>query len=225
MDDFDAVHHTLANLPADEGLSPAYLTAQTGETQIVLDAINSQLSARVMRSYGAFVHGMAQVQQLESDLVLTAILCRSARRHLGRVQGSLVHGGIRLLSTLRRRRVLESLVATLKTLSALSDGINMVDRLLKPPSGITALPAAAKLLLQCEAWAAKLDGFHIVRTVQPRLRKAGERLNATMFKALQAVCVCFDSEQYGAALAAAIVLGKVRVLKRWLNCSPSVALI
>ena len=73
--------------------------------QAVLDAINSQLSARVMRSYGAFVHGMAQVQQLESDLVLTAILCRSARRHLGKVQGGFVHGGLRLLNRLRRRRV------------------------------------------------------------------------------------------------------------------------
>ena len=48
---------------------------------MVLDAINLQLSARVMRSYGAFVHGMAQVQQLKSDLVTTAILCRQAREH------------------------------------------------------------------------------------------------------------------------------------------------
>ena len=80
FDEFDAIAHTLSSLPDDEGFSTVYLSAQMAQTQVVLDAINSQLSARVMRSYGAFVHGMAQVQRLESDLVLTAILCRSARR-------------------------------------------------------------------------------------------------------------------------------------------------
>ena len=117
LESFDAVRHMLQNLPDDsEGLSYSFLSSQTAQTQVVLDAINSQLSARVMRSYGAFVHGMAQVQQLESDLVLTAILCRSARRHLGRVQGGMVHGGLRLLSRLRRRRVLEELGTTLRSL-------------------------------------------------------------------------------------------------------------
>ena len=106
LDEFDAVRHTLMNLPGDNELSVHYLAAQTAQTQVVLDAINSQLSARVMRSYGAFVHGMAQVQQLESDLVLTAILCRSARRHLAHVQNSLVHGGLCLLSKLRRYRAI-----------------------------------------------------------------------------------------------------------------------
>ena len=94
LEQFDSVHHTLANLP-DDGLDAGYLAAQTAQTQVVLDAINSQLSARVMRSYGAFVHGMAQVQQLESDMVHTAILCRSSRRHLGRVQSGAVVGGLR----------------------------------------------------------------------------------------------------------------------------------
>ena len=100
-------------------------------TQLVLDAINLQLSTRVMRSYGAFVHGMAQVQLLESDLVLTAILCRSARRHLGRVQGTLVHGGLRLLSCMRRRGVTETVASTLCTITALSAGLAMLEKQLK----------------------------------------------------------------------------------------------
>merc|ERR1712185_883264 len=107
-----------------------YLGEQASQTQVVLDAINSQLSARVMRSYGAFVHGMAQVQQLESDLVLTAILCRSARRHLGKVQGGFVHGGLRLLCRLRRRRVMEKLAMTLTTLGGLNDGIHTLEKML-----------------------------------------------------------------------------------------------
>ena len=63
LESFDAVHHALSNLP---DLSASYLAEQTAQTQGVLDAINGQLSARVMRSYGAFVHGIAQVRQLES---------------------------------------------------------------------------------------------------------------------------------------------------------------
>lgn len=142
LDAFDAVRHTLHSLPEEDGLAAPFLAVQTAQTQVVLDAINSQLSTRVMRSYGAFVHGMAQVQQLESDLVLTAILCRSARRHLSRVQGSLVHGGLGLLAKLRRRRVMERLVVTLHTLAALSDGLGTLERLLKPPSNVGQLPYA-----------------------------------------------------------------------------------
>jgi hypothetical protein len=164
LEQFDAVAHTLSNLPDDdEGLSAAYLTAQTAQTQVVLDAINSQLSARVMRSYGAFVHGMAQVQQLESDLVLTAILCRSARRHLGKVQGGFVHGGLRLLCRLRRRRVMEQLTCTLTKLAALSDGLTSLEKLLKPPSCVAreeekgraagcALRAAGCWMLDAGRW-------------------------------------------------------------------------
>ena len=72
---FDPVEHLLLNLP---GLQEELLEREQQTTRSVLGAINSRLSARVMRSYGAFVHGMAQVQQLESDLIITAILCRSA---------------------------------------------------------------------------------------------------------------------------------------------------
>ena len=57
---FDAVSHMLDSLPAQ--LTEPFLEAQISQTQVVLDSISSQLSARVMRSYGAFVHGMAQVR-------------------------------------------------------------------------------------------------------------------------------------------------------------------
>ena len=59
MDRFDAVHHMLESLP--ERVGEAFVQGQIVQTQDVLNSINSQLSARVMRSYGAFVHGMAQV--------------------------------------------------------------------------------------------------------------------------------------------------------------------
>eukprot|EP00966_Prymnesium_polylepis_P045205 1047252-Prymnesium_polylepis.1 len=131
LDAFDAVQHMLTSLP--EGLSPHFLTSQTQQTQVVLDAINSQLSMRVMRSYGAFVHGMAQVQQLESDMVHTAILCRSSRRHLGRVQGGMVEGSLRVLGKLRRKRVVGQLLRLSRGLARLREGTQALDSLLRPP--------------------------------------------------------------------------------------------
>ena len=183
LEQFDSVHHTLANLP-DDGLDAGYLAAQTAQTQVVLDAINSQLSARVMRSYGAFVHGMAQVQQLESDLVLTAILCRSARRHLGKVQGGAVVGGLRLLWRLRRRRILQQLTTTLRTLAALSEGIGSLERLLKQPGpqAIASLPEAAKVLKGCEGRVAQLEGYKMARAIGPRIGKASDRLTSILMK-------------------------------------------
>ena len=74
-DAFDAVHHMLESLP--EQLSEAYVQGQIQQTQVVLDSINSQLSARVMRSYGAFVHGMAQVPRLASARAACCAACAS----------------------------------------------------------------------------------------------------------------------------------------------------
>jgi hypothetical protein len=72
---FDAVQHMLECLPPD--VDEAFICRQAAQTTRVLEAVNAKLSARVMRSYGAFVHGMAQVQQLKSDLTLTAIQVRA----------------------------------------------------------------------------------------------------------------------------------------------------
>lgn len=171
VDEFDAVRHLLENLPDEEGLSSEFLAAQTAQTQTVLDAINSQLSARVMRSYGAFVHGMSQVQQLESDLVLTAILCRSARRHLGRVQNGMVVGGLRLLNRLRRRNVIEQLVTRLRTLRDLGDGVGALEKCLVRGAKPDALPRAAQLVQECGGYTGALEGLNLQKGVVPRIAK------------------------------------------------------
>jgi hypothetical protein len=207
LEGFDAVRHMLENLP-DDGLAVPYLAAQTAQTQQVLDAINSQLSARVMRSYGAFVHGMAQVQELESDLVLTAILCRSARRHLGKVQGDMVNGGLELLNKLRRRQLQTSLVHVLRRLSDLSANLANLESLLRPPMRVLSLPEAAECLALCERSVGELGGLQIVKSVQPRLARASERLNTSHLRALQASCVKFSGEEYEAALLAGMRLGR-----------------
>ena len=144
---FDPVEHLLLNLP---GLQEELLEREQQTTRSVLGAINSRLSARVMRSYGAFVHGMAQVQQLESDLIITAILCRSARRHLSRVQGGMVEGGLHVLCRLRRLRGLAQIRRLAGALQGLGAGCARVGAKLEQPSSSMRLAEVAKELAECD---------------------------------------------------------------------------
>ena len=216
VEDFDSVRHLLENLPEEESLSPAYLAAQMSQTQVVLDAINSQLSARVMRSYGAFVHGMAQVQQLESDLALTAILCRSARRGLGRVQGDFLHGGLGLLSRLRRRSLLERLVTKHQALHELSTTLSSLEVVLaKSPSSSSAGTAASRLsdvvrlVKHCHGSMATVQGLASATALTTRMATLEKRASDVVQKAIESACAQFESSYFDAAISAAISLGKI----------------
>ena len=70
LDEYDAVSQMLQELPT-EG-EEAYVTSLTARRKRELEAINSQLSDRVIKNYDAFVGGMMQIQELVRD---TRILC------------------------------------------------------------------------------------------------------------------------------------------------------
>ena len=163
-DAFDAVHHMLESLP--EQLGEAFVQGQIQHTQGVLDLINSQLSARVMRSYGAFVHGMAQVQQLERDLMASAILCRSARRHLGLVQDGMVVGSLHVLSQLKRKANLAQLIDQLGALRSLAEDCVTVQAAVQPHAPAAELPVAALLLVESEANLTKLGKLKQARCIR-----------------------------------------------------------
>mmetsp|Transcript_38370 Transcript_38370/g.95454 ORF Transcript_38370/g.95454 Transcript_38370/m.95454 type:complete len:684 (+) Transcript_38370:34-2085(+) len=201
LEEFDAVHHLLSCLP--DTLSPTFLTSQTSQTQVILDAINSQLSMRVMRSYGAFVHGMAQVQQLESDMVHTAILCRSSRRHLGRVQSGMVEGSLRVLGKLRRKRVVVQLLRLARGLARLRDGIARLGTLLHPPVAAQTLPRAASLLRQCRDELASLRGVTLAQELAPRVGVFADSLIASLHQALTKASTDFVPPAFGSAMACA----------------------
>lgn len=209
-DGFDAVQHMLKNLPND-GFSVSYIVAQTTQTQAVLDAVNAQLSARVMRSYGAFVHGMAQVQQLESDLVLTGILCRSARRHLSVVRGSMVTGGVRLIECLRRRQLMAQVAQSLRCLCESAASICALELQLNSQSGsVASLPESARCLALCEQSAQQLNGLILSKVLLSRIAKFSETLSASLRRALQASCMEFSDAAFGMVLRASIAIGRVR---------------
>jgi hypothetical protein len=181
---FDPVEHLLLNLP---GLQEELLEREQQTTRSVLGAINSRLSARVMRSYGAFVHGMAQVQQLESDLIITAILCRSARRHLSRVQGGMVEGGLHVLCRLRRLRGLAQIRRLAGALQGLGAGCARVGAKLEQPSSSMRLAEVAKELAECDLLLGQIPKLKHCRRFATQLDRSSERLHAAMFKLFRAV--------------------------------------
>lgn len=209
LESFDAVRHLLENLPTD-GLTKPYLASQTSQTQVILDAINSQLSVRVMRSYGTFVHGMAKVQQLESDLVFASILCRSARRQLAKVQGIMVIGGLQLLNCLRRRQLMTSLAQLLCRLTDFSVSVGMLESLLRPQSsGVASLPEAARCQARCEQFMWQLNALNVSKSLVSYFQAASEKLSASLRGTLLATCAEFSDVAYDSALSACIILGTV----------------
>ena len=61
------------------------------------------------------------MQQLERDLMSSAVLCRSARRHLGLVQEGMVVGSLHVLAHLKRKAALAQLIDHLRALRALAE--------------------------------------------------------------------------------------------------------
>jgi len=215
-DSFDAVQHMLECLP-DE-VSEAFIESQAAQTQLVLEAVNSKLSARVMRSYGAFVHGMAQVQQLKSDLTLTAIQCRSARKHLGRVRTETVEPGLTILAKLRRKRALAGLLRMVVGVKALqSDSLEVASRLRaaaaggkgKPPPPQLDLLRCAELQRSCERRLASLSRLKPVKRMEARVANAAEALHDAMHAELRRASAEFDEATYAAAIGCALELDRI----------------
>eukprot|EP00301_Raphidiophrys_heterophryoidea_P003814 c11704_g1_i1.p1 GENE.c11704_g1_i1~~c11704_g1_i1.p1 ORF type:complete len:1278 (-),score=404.05 c11704_g1_i1:216-4049(-) len=93
-----------------------------------LDVVNTRLCKQVMDNSAAFVEGMAQIQTLETDLLMTTVLCRNGRRSLSRAQEDLTSGGLQILSQYRRKNKyldLIQLLTAVRTLKERSRGLEL----------------------------------------------------------------------------------------------------
>ena len=91
------------------------------------------------------------MQQLERDLMSSAVLCRSARRHLGQVQEGMVVGSLHVLAHLKRKAALAQLIDHLRALRALAEDCVTVQAAVQPHAPAAELPVAAQLLVESEA--------------------------------------------------------------------------
>jgi len=90
------------------------------QNSVISEAINSQLSARVMQNYGEFVQGMQQVQSVETELTLIGVLVKNSRRKLQERDSGLVQGGIHIARQQQKSERLSSLLVTLEDFQSVS---------------------------------------------------------------------------------------------------------
>lgn len=108
-----------AALPA--ALDAAWLEAEAARLQAQLDVVETQLTAGVRRSYGAFVGAMAQVHSLEQTTGTTLGALRATRAHAAALERELVVPALRLLRYTRRRGRLGAAGALLRELGRLEE--------------------------------------------------------------------------------------------------------
>ena len=108
----------------------------------------------------------------------SAVLCRSARRHLGLVQEGMVVGSLHVLAHLKRKAALAQLIDHLRALRALAEDCVTVQAAVQPHAPAAELPVAAQLLVESEANLSKLGRLKQARRLAPQLADASTRLQA-----------------------------------------------
>eukprot|EP00913_Durusdinium_trenchii_P024756 g23237.t1 len=86
------------------------------EYSSVSEAINLQLSARVMQNYNDFVTGMQMVQSVETELSLIGVLIKNGRRKLQIHDQGILRGSMRITRQHQRRERLKELLSLLEDL-------------------------------------------------------------------------------------------------------------
>lgn len=88
------------------------------EYSSVSEAINLQLSARVMQNYNDFVSGMQMVQSVETELSLIGVLIKNGRRKLQIHDQGILRGSMQITRQQRRRERLKELLSLLDDLQS-----------------------------------------------------------------------------------------------------------
>eukprot|EP00435_Cladocopium_sp_Y103_P040851 s1308_g11.t1 len=88
------------------------------EYSSVSEAINLQLSARVMQNYNDFVSGMQMVQSVETELSLIGVLIKNGRRKLQIHDQGILRGSMQITRQHRRRERLKELLSLLDDLQS-----------------------------------------------------------------------------------------------------------
>lgn len=221
--DFESVRHFLESLPpdTDEPGSSArfsqHMSAECARYESALDRVTHELSANVMANYGTFVSGMSQVSELGSDLVVTGIRCRAARRHLRAADESLSRTGLTLIGKLRRRAAMRTIAARLEGITDAVQAAKRLQALLAAELSERApsAPALRLLLEACQLYgtcaAAKAsagDGSLLHRlSVVDQLGAVHARLLALLDDARRRLCAAFDLRVYAGVLECAVCLG------------------
>mmetsp|Transcript_24118 Transcript_24118/g.55782 ORF Transcript_24118/g.55782 Transcript_24118/m.55782 type:complete len:323 (-) Transcript_24118:835-1803(-) len=221
-EDFDAVRLLLEGLPADSfrpGSSARFARHIAEEStwyEAALDRVTHELSANVMANYGTFVTGMAQIFELGSDLILTGMRAKAARRNLRAADSALSRTGLTLIGLLRRRAAMRLIAARLEGITGAVRAAGRLQVLLSaelcenaefaPP--LALLIEASGLYATCRAAKASAgEGSLLLRLkVIAELDAAYARLLTLLDEAHRRLCARFETHAYAQTLECAVLL-------------------
>ncbi|KAL6067947.1 hypothetical protein QOT17_008433 [Balamuthia mandrillaris] len=207
---FDPMDH-LFKKTVPEDMDEAWLRSEIERTRELQNVVDSALSARVLKSYGAFVQGMNQIQQLGLDLHMTAFLCKKARQQLASAKEDLTKSGLTLLGYQRRIQVIETVLNHLISIRSI---LYMETQLLEALEQ-GDFPAAIQKCMDAKKRAQAHSQFAAVHALSARLQEHYINLQKKLHQSLLDQCSQFQEGAYERALVGYRLLSKThRVLEK-----------
>ncbi|ELR18216.1 uncharacterized protein ACA1_369590 [Acanthamoeba castellanii str. Neff] len=207
--DLDPVEELFNQLPPN--FDEQWLTREIKRRERQRELLAASLADRVIKSYGAFVQGMSQVQQVGSDLHLAAFLCKAARHKLAASKNALGRTCFSVLSNYRRTCITEQVIAKLTTMQSIMD----VENRAREAADSGDFARAVELCLECRQKTINLSAFVASRGLAGRIQAAYSSVQKSLDSALGDSCREFDASRYKPAVLAYRLIGKAdRLLER-----------
>eukprot|EP00898_Chlorokybus_atmophyticus_P003339 jgi/Chlat1/4005/Chrsp26S03986 len=199
-EDYDPTTQTLEKVPFD-GWNEQYLDDRVRENLQVLDAVNSELSARVMANYNEFVQGLGLVSQVERDLQRIQIVCKNGRRYLTQAEEE-ISRNLSITENIQKKQVLLNILEVIAKIKALCELKATVKQTIEDGK-------YAKAVRMCMECVASVDGF-AVTAVQNLVASLEDLVHEAVAKAgvaLYGLCAQFESHAYMKVVDVYVTIG------------------
>lgn len=199
----------------------SFLDGTKSRQQKLLNAVSHKLSKEVMRNYEAFVHGMRQINAIDTDVLGAGIHVGNSLRKLDNAKRTLVHGTLAIAFQRRKRErlamvrsqltwvrslyQLEGTIASACASRRYAEAVGfIVDAQMKVRADGGRGPAGAAGSSGGGTAGSSAGGhafhLHLLRVLRPRVEGGLEALRGRVDRALDGLLLEFSSAGYGAVL-------------------------
>lgn len=186
--DFDLSMFALAKLTEQpDCFSEAAFNETVRSYERGLDLVNAQLCEAVIRNSDAFVSAMSQIRTLETDVIMTCVLCRNGRRSLQSAQADLTVGGLQILNDYHSKQRHQDLIETLTAVSKLRETEQAMGRALERGKTLQAARCNVRLLTMSPP-----KGLGLTQPIWDRSRDHCTVLHTMMTEQMVSVLNQFD---------------------------------
>eukprot|EP01114_Cavostelium_apophysatum_P008475 TRINITY_DN2099_c0_g1_i1.p1 TRINITY_DN2099_c0_g1~~TRINITY_DN2099_c0_g1_i1.p1 ORF type:complete len:934 (-),score=252.92 TRINITY_DN2099_c0_g1_i1:24-2825(-) len=186
----------LEKLPAE--LTEAWFDRELFEKERALDQITSKLSQKVMSNYNAFVEAMSHINDLATDLQISASVCKSGRHNLNTTKEHLILRVLTILVKYRKRQRYKEIIESLVNIKR----IKLLDGMLKQALEEGDFPKAIQLCVDCGAEFDANKQFTCVKELAASMKDCYSLVQDKVDGALAETCSSFNAVNYERILVA-----------------------